>query len=97
MKELIWNDLIKYPILSAELKSSLDLVKCPEDISELFDRALWCQLYKKPFSMEFTIYEAFVLDSWTQSMKTPKGFNKILKKGLDDQLGIKFSDNSIVS
>lgn len=90
MKELILKGLSEYPVLSDRLKASLDKVNCPKNILRLLDRALWCELYKKPLSMEFTIYEAFILDGWVSSVKKPQDFNKALEKSLNDQLDIKF-------
>lgn len=86
----ILDNLSKYPKLSSNLRISIDSTKHLECIPDLLDRALWCQLSNKPLSKEFTVYEAFMIDSWAGSNLKPTGFNELLVKELSDQLGIEF-------
>ena len=86
---LEWNRVLGYPLLSGYLEQSLERVSCPEEISDLFDKALWVNLNGGNLSDNFTISEAFKLDVWASNNKRPS-IPESLVKQFREEWGLEF-------
>lgn len=97
MNVIIWNNLLKYPMLQSKLADSLNRVNCSEDLCKIFDKALWAQLNQNPIEDEINLVEFIKLSSYMNFSKVPKGFNYILEKELYKQLKLKFLDSRVIN